>query len=432
MRSLFLVPLVGLLLISVASADIVREVRTLARDLDATEAAKRDQAEKKLLEIGPVALPHLPKPRSRMSREMILRLNRVRAELERRQAEAATEARTVSLTGKMKLSAALRAIEAQTGNKIIDYREEFDQPITDPEMDLSLKDVSFWQAIDTIVAQASLAVYPYAQTDDGSPLAAVALVDQSGQGFESIGQVSYSGPVRLEATEVIARRRLGAAGAGALSIQVRSMWEPRLRPITLSLPVNSLVGTDDQGHQHRLSAGDGAGPSIEIDTDSTVAEFHLPLALPARDATRLVKLSGSLDALLAGKVAEFRFDKLSEGEINKKMSEGGVEVTIESIRQNNALWEFRVKVKFKETAGALESHLGLPMHIVPHLETKDGEEIEIGSSFNTFEEPDSNEFGMAYLFALDAPLAQHVLVYRTPAALLQKKIDFEFTDLPLP
>ena len=60
----------------------------------------------------------------------------------------------------------------------------------------------------------------------------------------------------------------------------------------------------------------------------------------------------------------------------------------------------------------------------------DGSKVEYATIEKTREVKD--EFGVAYLFALDGDIGQHTLVYNTPAALVNKELTFRFENLELP
>ena len=54
-----------------------------------------------------------------------IRLDQIRGAVERVAAEAVIQPTRVTLRGEMKLSAALAALEEQTSNKVVDYRDRF-------------------------------------------------------------------------------------------------------------------------------------------------------------------------------------------------------------------------------------------------------------------------------------------------------------------
>ena len=67
------------------------EVELLVRQLDAPELTQRDDAERKLLALGPAALPRLPAINDQTPPEVAKRVGRLRQQLLRAQAIAATQ-----------------------------------------------------------------------------------------------------------------------------------------------------------------------------------------------------------------------------------------------------------------------------------------------------------------------------------------------------
>ncbi|HEV3024076.1 MAG TPA: hypothetical protein VGX76_16485, partial [Pirellulales bacterium] len=109
-----------------AKAELAGQVARLVRQLDSAELSQRDEAERKLLELGPDALPLLPTIRPRTPAEVSLRVTRVQQKLLRAQAAAAMEPSLVTLKGDdLPLSDVLKQIAGQTGNTITDHRQEF-------------------------------------------------------------------------------------------------------------------------------------------------------------------------------------------------------------------------------------------------------------------------------------------------------------------
>ena len=194
------------------SADLKRSVIRLVDQMDSNLAAERDAAEKKILDLGPDVLSVLPDPNPRFSSEVNNRLRRIRLVLERRRAEATVEPSRVTLTAeKLPLSEVFAAIEKQTGNAVLDYRERLGQQVNDPELTLKFEKTPFWTALDEVLEAAELV----ASERDGRckrhylnpiPLAKLArrwlgrfedvplgaLAGFQGAGFEGVG---YRGPI---------------------------------------------------------------------------------------------------------------------------------------------------------------------------------------------------------------------------------------------
>ena len=151
-------------------ADLAESVRQLIRELDAGQKSRREEAEKKLFALGVKALDYLPENTDKLSAEAGQRLDRVREKLEKSLAENSLEPTAVTLSGEKPLSEVLAAIEEQTGNKIVDLREEFGQDVGDPKLKVAFDKTSFWPALDQVLDDTGLTIYPYSSEQVGLSL----------------------------------------------------------------------------------------------------------------------------------------------------------------------------------------------------------------------------------------------------------------------
>lgn len=421
----------GVLLIGQAGTDteskapdrgqLEQTVRRLLRDLDAPERAKRDGAERQLIGLGVPALELLPDASPRDSAELKQRLDRVRGVLQMARAEAFVKASLVTLSGEYPLSRILAEIEQQTGNKILDYREEFGQDPTDPQLTVAFDKTPFWAAFDQVLDQANLTIYAYA---DQSGLA---VVGRSGTERPRAERGMYSGAFRFEPVQMTARRDLRDPRGASLRLRIEVSWEPRLTPLALKLPLREIE-----------AVGDGVPLSLEnvegeleapLDRGNVSVEMDLPLALPPRGLTKIEQLKGTLNALVPGGIETFRFTDLETAR-QVEQRKAGVIVTLEQARKNNALWEVRVRLRFENDARALESHRNWLASSRVFLAGDDGKPILPDAMETTvFNE---EEIGMAYLFDRPQGLAGLSLVYQAPAAILTLPVEYELKNLELP
>ncbi len=144
--------------------------------------------------------------------------------------------------------------------------------------------------------------------------------------------------------------------------------------------------------------------------------------------TKIASLKGNLSVLLPGPIEAFRFDKLKAG-VKADERRAGVKVTLDQVRQNNLVWEVRVRVVFDNPGKALESHRTWVLHNEAYLETADNERINYAGLETTRQS--ENEVGVAYLFDV-AEIAGHTFVYKTPAVLLNAAVPYELHDIALP
>ncbi len=395
-------------------------VRRLVRQLDGPRLAERETAERELLEMGPKVLDLLPTPQDRLSAEVQQRVGRIRHMLTQQLAVAAAEPSRVKLEGTLPLTEILTGIQEQTGNRIV--LRDAGGLGGERKLTVDFDGVSFWQALDELTQQAGLSVYPYGEDK------AIALVarGEGSQARESL--VSYSGPFRFEAIRVLAQRDLRAADGGSLRLTVEATWEPRLSPISLQQPMNTVEALDEKGNP---IAVDQQKAAIEVPVSplATAVEIVLPFELPSREVNKIARLSGNLRALVPGNIETFRFDDLTEAK-NVEKRVAGVTVRLEQVRKNNAVWEVRIRVRYDEPAGSMASHRTWMFDNEAYLEGPQEKKLEYDAFETTWQS--ENEFGIAYLFGLQEPLDDYFFVYKTPSRILASDFHYAIEGVELP
>ncbi|MCC7084691.1 MAG: hypothetical protein IT427_06760, partial [Pirellulales bacterium] len=317
-----------------AADDRAAEVRRLVRQLDAAELSARNGAEEKLIGMGVEVLDRLPNQPGG-SAEIELRLKRIRQTIEKQTAAVSVQGSAVSLAGSMRLSQALAAIEKQTGNKVVDYREQFGQQVTDPEVTTDFEKTPFWQALDTLLDRANMTTYNYAHDAD------LSLIAKSPEQLARAPRADYVGPLRLEVARVTAERVPGVKNSGSLKLALEIAWEPRLRPILFQQALASLKATDDRGHLVKPAQDEG---ELEAPApQGTAVQMELPFELPPRSAKSIHSLKGSLTALMPGKIETFEFGDLAAAAkpdskpVEKRIA--AATVTLDDVRRNHEVWE---------------------------------------------------------------------------------------------
>ena len=406
-----------------AEGDMQLRVRRLVRQLDSPRLAERDEAEAALLEVGPQVLDFLPPITERTPSGVEQRLGRVRQKLEQTAAEAMAAASTVTLrAAAMPLSEVLAALQEQSGNPIVDAREQFGHQLVDPELEVDFQQAPFWLALDTVLDRAGLTVYPY-----GEQPAVYIVARPAGQVLRR-GQALYVGPMRIEPVLLRAERDLRRPDSNRLHLTNELTWEPRVHPITLEQPMAAVEASDERGEP---LAVDDPQATLEVPVEGrmTAANLAYVFRAPPRGVERIAAMRGTLRAVIPGKAAAFRFDGLIEAR-NVRQRIGGATVTLEQVRRSGEFWEVAVRVRFDDAGPALQSHRGWIFNNPAYLETPDGRKIEY-ARFDTTRQA-ANEVGMAYLFALDGPPERLRFVYETPVLVLSVDLPYELKDIPLP
>jgi len=429
------------------------EVRRLVRQLDAPQLERREAAEAALLALGPAVLDLLPAETERAPAEVSQRLARVRQKLQRLAADAAADASTITLRAEsMPLSVVLAAFERQSGNPIVDYRRRFGQPATDPELKIDFQRTPFWPALDRVMDQAGLRLYPFADRR------AIGVVSRTGgKQIARFGRACYSGPFRFEAASIVARRDLLAENGRSLTVTVEAAWEPRLRAIILVQRMADVGARDQLGRPLPV-----ADPQAQLEASpsgaTSAVKLNLALAPPSEEVRRIASLKGKLIATVPGRVETFRFGELSNAK-QVKQRIAGVTVTLEQVRKSthkaatvgrapNAAtvgrapnsnripdpatetWEVRIHARFDDAGDALESHRTWIFDNEAFLEGPDGKPVA-SDGYETIAQGE-NEVGVAFLFTAEGPIDRYSFVYKTPGSIITRGYKYELKDIPLP
>lgn len=426
----------GSLLAAEADPRATAQIEQLVRQLNAREAADRDEAERNLIALGTpgeggagpqAVLELLPESNDRMPPEVRHRLARVRQALEEADAKAAVSATHVTLDAdEMPLAEVFAAIESRTGNRILDQRNQFGQELLKTPLTIELKDRPFWPAFDEILDRAELTTYTFSGED------ALIVRPRTPGSVDRVGRAHYAGPFRIEATEVHATRNLRTDGGDALRVMIEIAWEPRLRPIRISQPLDSLTAVDADGNPLATSAMAQGELEVPINVGNQAAELQLLFTLPPRSVEKIARLSGTLNTVVPGRMETFRFQDLAAAD-GKEQRRGGATVTLDRLRKNGPVWELYMRVAFDDASGALESHRGWVLQNASYLVVDDGTRIE-NVGFETTHQTEQ-EIGLAYLFELPTALDDLqglAWEYQTPAAIIPLPIEYELTDIALP
>lgn len=414
-----------------AAADRVDQ---LVEQLNADEAAQREAAEKDLIELGlkgdadsvDAFLNQLPKPNDNMPQEVQTRLTRVASEVRSRIAKQAVEATRLTLdVNEAPLKEVLAEIEKQTGNRLTDYREQFGQEAMDKKVTLKIDDELFWSGLDKVLDAVQMQPYAFSGEEN------LALVERDQGALRRSGRgAAYSGPFRIEATNITAQRGLRSPDQSSLRIDMEISWEPRLKPIALTQASGDVKAVADDGREIPVTSEDAAF-DVEVDAGAHAAEVTLPLQLPAREAKTLTTLTGKLTALVPGRIVDLKFDNLATAK-EASQEAGGVTVIIDRVVQNQALWEIHMRIKVESLEAGLESHRGWVFQNVTFLQDKTGEKLD-NAGFETTLQTEK-EAGFVYLYELPEgrEIDDYIWVYRTPSAIVSMPVEYKLEDVPLP
>jgi len=411
----FLLVLSSMTVVQAETPDPAR-VKRLILLLDDEELANRQAAEEALLDMGPELLPLLPVTATLASPEVRERLGRIKQALQRKLAEQFAEGARVTLKGQMSLRDAFAALEQQTGNQAFGFENR------DVEVQVDWQDLTYWEAVDDLLDQANLTVEPL-----GGHPEALDLATRSGGQVSRDEHAVYRGPFRLEPQFVRTLRDLQRPENCGLQLRAAVSWEPRIAPISFTLPLSSIKAVDDQGRTIPVSRPE-ARLSFPVEFSIGEAVFDIPFELPPREATSIASLQGTLSANIPGRKARFEFANLQDTS-DAQQRQAGVTVTLDYAGKNEDLFELRVRVQIEDAGDALASHRGWIYKNDAYLIKNEQRTETIGSEMKA---QTSDRFIVAYFFAVDDDLSDYRFVYETPALVLQLSIPFEMKDIDLP
>lgn len=406
-------------------------VDRLLRRLNDDQATRRDAAEQELLRLAPsdpnecdAFLLLLPEALEGMPAEVRLRLSRVRRRIENRQADQVLVASRITLDGEERdLSEIFEEIKKQTGNRLVDYRDQFGQDAGARRVAVAIDDEEFWPAVDKILDAAEMSFYPFSEEES------LAVINREEGAALRSERASYAGPFRVEAVKVVARRGLRSADQQSASLELEFSWEPRLRPIALMQPADALQIVGDDGSPIEVRNLE-ATFEVEVQPGSHAAELTIPLALPPRTVSEITSFQGKLSALVPGRTVEFRFEGLDKNR-NAVQQRGGIKIVLSGVRKNQELWEVHMRLEVESEAAGLDSHRGWVFQNPTYLLDKNNEIVDHAGFETTMQT--ENEIGLAYFFELpDDEIGNYTWVYRTPAAIVRVPIEYELKEIPLP
>lgn len=407
-----------------APAGLAAQVADLVRQLDDRQLSVRDEAERKLLALGSDALPLLPEITERTAAEIATRVARIQQKLLRSRALAAAEPTLVTLRGEnLSLDAAIKELEKQTGNRIVDQREA----PADVKLKADFDKTPYWRAFDELLDQGKLTLYGYAGQRGAY------IVNRPEGVLPRVGQAHYAGPFRFEPLRFEAVRDLRNDSMRSLKLYMEVSWEPRLQPFAIVQSLSQLSATDSDGKQ--LDVAGDSEPEASVREGVSAAELEIPLALPDRSVKSMALLKGKILALVPGPAEDFRFAGLPVAAKNAparrvEQRKAATTVVVDHVRRNNEAWEVAVRVKFESPGAALESHRSWIFDNQAFFEGADKQPIMPGGIEQTLQSAD--EFGVNYYFDLKDGPQKLTFVYRTPIVVLEIPLDYEFRNLPLP
>ena len=399
-------------------------VDELIRLLDAPTLSERSQAERRLLDLGPAALPMLPSPELIESVSARESVRRIRPQLERRAARESSRASVVALTGDFPIDHLLQEVQKQTGNQVT--LEPLPGDSRPKIVHVKWTRTTFWESLDDLCQQGNLRWHFV----ENSPVIHVNVAPAASPRPLA---VQRTGPFRLAIEEVERRPIVGEQQQQLVRVRGRLSIEPRLRPLFLSTAAADLTAMANENRplsawnpdaRYEHPVGDGSR-DIRLQWDFSLSE---PIVINE------IAIRGRIYCQIAASTERIVFDQTSmtRGTVRRR---GGVavrlkDVTMESIESGGLNAEIGVSVSYDTGGPAFESHRTWIFHNAVYLETKGG----VKTSFTNFETTQQSDgaVGVTYFWPkLAEPRDQYRFVYEAPTLIINVPVEIDLSKIPV-
>ena len=375
-------------------------VLQLVDRLDAPEKPAQDAAQASLIKLGPKILPLLPEAATAKTPERKNRLEKIRTMLKEMQPDLSTAASKVTIKGKgIRLSEALQQLQKQSGNAITDLREQLGVDVTNPALDLDIKEKSFFEALDQIAGQAEVTL-TYATGDGTIGIMGARSMDAApGKAVPSKPKpmVQYTGPFRVELKQLALSRDF-TTGSESGNVQLEVAWEPRLRPMLMKLDYENLKVLDDHSQEVAPQVTEQAD-EVVVRPENPSAEINLNLEAPDREAKKLASLKVKAEITIPAGIKTFKFPSLAQKNVTFK--QGDVSLTLEETEIDEQVWKVNITLVYPGEGPAFESYRQGLFNNRLWLQHADGSRFEHNGGFSNTGS-DGGKLGFEYLF-VDAP-----------------------------
>ena len=396
--------------------ELAEKVSQLQQQLESQEIPQRDDAEQALIELGPNALDHLLPAEDDSTSDVRDRLGRIRGKLETMAVTAVSQSSKVTLKGQMSVAEAIDRIEKQTANKLI----VADREVLEKVIQMDCDKVEFWPAMNQLLVKSQLQVDRYG----GQPgvLNLIAAGDSKPVFPTTVAKI-----FQLSATRVDSSLNLGAPKQDWTSVQIQVRWEPRLRPISVDIPMSTVQAIDEYGDRVPVANANEVVYGM-VQPEIPELEFHLRLARVDRQVEELKSITAKINAVLPGRIETFRFKNLDDQRRGWSQKQAGAMVTFGGIQKNEDLFGVIIELKIDEEHNALESHRGWVFENEVYILDQVGKRQD-SVSMETLQQ-DNSLVKIQYFF-LENPNGD-TLIYKTPAAIVHMPVEFTLTKIPLP
>lgn len=416
-----------------AGQDALKDrVDQLLERLNSKETAQAEAAQQALIKLGPRVLPLLPADGGTAKEESVAkRLQAIRSALESA-GNRSPSASKVTLQGEaMRLTDVMKALQQQTGNTLIDLREQSGQVATNPSMSLDLKDRPFFQALDEVATKAGLTLNFYNAEGAIAYLEAGEAMPGAEKKTESRPFVDYVDAFRVSLNQLLISRDF-ATGESIANMRMEFVWEPRLRPLSMKLDTGKIKATDDKGREITASVT-GEAMELAIRPENPIVDVNLNLSAPPRDATRIASIEMEAELTLPTRTIRLALPDITKKDAQTETDKSTLKIL--EFESEPPVWKIRVELNAPRPAGSenVESYQQTNLTPTVALSKPDSARIPLNGGFSVGpgNAPGKLVYELLFVDVTGRP-EDHGLVVEIPGDLKTIPVRWKFKDIPLP
>ena len=400
------------------------QVDQLVKLLAHSQLNRRSQAHQTLMSMGPAVLDLLPAESIQLPAEAISRLKTIRQDLYKQVANQSTAATAISISGDFKLQEVLDQLAQQSG---VEFRTDAD---TNRLIDVAFDQQPFWEVVDSVLDFVKLDIAPFGAEHSSQFI----LVDRNTNGISRSELARYESVFRIAPVRVTKSRTFANPTVDATQLFLHVSWEPRIQPVLMQLALKDVKAVDSTGRDISPENKD-AVRTINLEGESRFAELSLPLLPTSQEAKSIRSITGHFDTMLPARSESFSFPVVStpNDELPLVYSKAGVDVILQALKTVDSRLVCDVKVHYKNAGRAFESHRGWVFKNPCVLVNAKGDSIKPSSRETIGQGENSVTFRFDFDTAMDLTGdLGYSIKYFTPTLLVERRVPFTLSGIPLP
>jgi hypothetical protein len=406
-------------------------VASLVSALGSPSRRDREEAEAAVIARGPAVLGELSRLAPLAVGEARLRLERATAILEKQLIERDLEPTSITIAvERVPARDVLARIAAESGNRLELAREVAEADAGGRVVSLAADRETFWEIVVDVLSQASLAID----------------CDEEGRGVRIV-EAAAGGPKAFPAGPFLVVDRgveIGRGGAGVRPVRVRLalVWEPRLQPLVIRVPMQS-VEVEGPAGESIPPASRMAVLEASVLPGSRWVPLVLPLSARVSEEAPLPERLGMVRATVRTWFAagehdfEFPIDVPAvPAHPPRAVRVGSAIVSLDAADLRGRELAISAEAIYDEPAEPLASHRSWiaerPLAIVASGGREDATNASAPPVERSVRHRSDRGLGIAATFLLPQDVKAATLRWTLPAALREVPVDIVLRDIPLP